>query len=87
MARVGSESQIGRPNYLEFLTALSYVVLHYPYTFKKQLKTRLFATAFDPHYYSWIVLDVPLFRWSPSLFIWLSLILCVPIVYVIIIMF
>ena len=36
------------------------------HTFKKQLKTHLFASAFPS---SWIVLDAPLIRWSPFMYL------------------
>ena len=36
------------------------------HTFKKQLKTHLFASAFPS---SWIVLDAPLIRWSPLIYL------------------
>ena len=36
------------------------------HTFKKQLKTHLFASAFPS---SWIVLDAPLIRWSPFIYL------------------
>ena len=36
------------------------------YTFKKQLKTHLFASAFPS---SWIVLDAPLIQWSPLIYL------------------
>ena len=43
------------------------------HAFKKQLKTHLFASAFPS---SWIVLDAPLIRWSPLIYLFGCLWFC-----------